>query len=379
MVRHILRMFMLGAVAATACAQTPAVTTPALKDAFKDAFYIGAAINRAQIDGEDARGIKIVTEQFNSISPENVLKWESVHPKPDQYDFAAADKYVEFGEKNHMFIIGHTLVWHNQTPKWVFENEQGKPLTRTALLKRLREHIQTVVGRYKGRIQGWDVVNEALNEDGTMRQSPWMKIIGPDYIEKAFEFAHKADPKAELYYNDFSLENEPKRNGAIALIKRLKAKKVPIKAIGLQGHDNLDWPTIEQQDATISAFENLGVKVSITELDITLLPSPNREHTAEVTATAEANAQLNPYADGLPEAVQQKLAERYAALFGVFYKHRDAIERVTLWGVTDADSWRNNWPVRGRTDYPLLFDRNGVAKPALEAVIHVARAESAGK
>jgi endo-1,4-beta-xylanase len=348
-----------------------------LKNAYKGTFFIGSAISRAQIYEEDARGVEIIKRQFDSITPENVLKWALVHPKPDAYDFGAADKYVEFGEKNNMFIIGHTLVWHNQTPKWVFEDEKGNPLTRKKLLKRMQDHIKTVVGRYKGRIKGWDVVNEALDEDGAMRQSPWMKIIGPDYIEKAFKFAHKADPQAELYYNDYSLENEPKRQGAIALIKKLKSEGIPVKAIGLQGHDNLDWPTVEQQDATITAFEQLGVKVNITELDITVLPSPTKQQTAEVTATAESKAELNPYSEGLPDKMQQQLAKRYADLFAVFVKHRDVIERVTFWGVTDGDSWRNGWPVRGRTDYPLLFDRSGAPKPAFEAVIQAARAETA--
>jgi endo-1,4-beta-xylanase len=353
------------------CAQSPQRT--ALKDVYKDAFYIGAAINRAQIFGEDSRGVKIVKEHFNSITPENVLKWESVHPKPDAYDFAAPDKFVEFGRQNGLVTIGHTLVWHNQTPKWVFEDDKGNPVSRQALINRMGDHIHKVVGRYKGQIKAWDVVNEALDEDGTLRQSPWMKIIGEDYIEMAFRYAHEADPKAELYYNDYSLENAPKRKGAVELIRKLKAKGVPVHGVGLQGHDNLDWPTAEQQDETISAFERLGVKVSITELDITVLPSPTKQPTAEITATAESSAELNPYSGGLPDHVQQKLTERYAELFKVFFKHRESIDRITFWGVTDADSWKNDWPAKGRTDYPLLFDRNGVPKPALEAVISVAK------
>jgi endo-1,4-beta-xylanase len=348
-----------------------------LKEAFKGAFRVGAAINRAQIYQEDTRGVNIIKAQFNSITPENVLKWESVHPKPRVYDFAAADKFVEFGESNQMFIIGHTLVWHNQTPKWVFEDSKGHPLDRKALLKRMRDHIHKVVGRYKGRIKGWDVVNEAVNDDGTLRQSPWMMIIGADYVEKAFQYAHEADPKAELYYNDYSLENEPKRKGAIALIRKLQAKGIPVKAVGLQGHDNLEWPTAEQEEATITAFKQLGVKVSITELDITVLPSPTKQPTAEVTATAESKPNLDPYTGGLPDSVQEALAKRYAELFAVFLKHRDAVERVTFWGVTDADSWRNDWPARGRTDYPLLFGRNGSPKPAFEMVIRTTNPQTA--
>ena len=350
-----------------AAAQTP--TT--LKDAYRDSFYVGAAINAAQITGSDARGVAIVTAQFNSISPENVLKWGNIHPRPDTYSFELPDKYVEFGERNHMFIVGHNLIWHAQTPDWVFQDEKGNPLTREALLKRMHDHIFAVVGRYKGRIQSWDVVNEALNEDGTLRQSKWLKIIGEDYIAKAFQYAHEADPQAELNYNDYSLENEPKRNGAIALIKKLQAQGIAVAVVGIQGHDGLDWPSVEAEDATITAFAKLGVKVAITELDIEVLP-PVAPGSADVSLRVKADPKLNPYVNGLPDTVQKALAKRYADLFAVYLKHRAAMSRVTFWGVTDGDSWRNNWPVRGRTDYPLLFDRAGQPKPAFDAVIQQA-------
>ena len=205
-----------------------------LKGAYKGCLMVGAALNPSQFTGQDRAEDAIIKTQFNSISPENVLKWEVVHPRPGTYDFSMADKYVEFGEQNHMFIIGHNLVWHSQTPKWVFEDGHGNPVSRKVLLDRMHDHINKVVGRYKGRIAGWDVVNEALNEDGTPRQSSWMKIIGEDYIEKAFRFAHEADPQAQLYYNDYSVENEAKRKGALELIKKLKAKGVPITGVGLQ-------------------------------------------------------------------------------------------------------------------------------------------------
>ena len=346
---------------------------PSLKEAYKNDFKIGVALNSAQIFETDTVGDAIVKAQFNSISPENILKWEVVHPQPDTYDFKASDAYVAFGERNQMFTIGHNLVWHSQVPKWVFEHPDGTFLTRKELLKRMRDHIKTVVGRYKGRIRGWDVVNEALNEDGTLRQSLWYKIIGPGYLAEAFKAAHKADPRAELYYNDYSLENEPKRNGAIELVKKLKAAGVHITGIGTQEHDNLQWPTTDQVDATITAFAGLGIKVMVTELDIDVLPPAVRNGSADVGATVAAQPQLNPYADGLPDTVQQALADRYASLFGVFLKHRDVITRITFWNVTDGNSWKNNWPVRGRKNYPLLFDREGKPKPAFDAVIKVAQ------
>ena len=347
-----------------------------LKYAYQDDFLIGVALNSAQIFETDTRGDAIVKAQFNSISPENILKWEVVHPQADTYDFKASDAYVAFGEKNQMFTIGHNLIWHSQVPKWVFEHEDGTYLSRKELLKRMREHIKTVVGRYKGRIKGWDVVNEALNEDGTLRQSLWYKIIGPDYLREAFKAAHKADPRAELYYNDYSLENEAKRNGAVALIQKLKAAGVHITGIGTQEHDNLQWPTTDQVDATITALAALGIKVMVTELDIDVLPPAAQSGTADVSQTAALGPELNPYADGLPGSVQQALADRYASLFGVFLKHRDVITRVTFWNVTDGDSWKNDWPVRGRKNYPLLFDREGKPKPAFDAVIRMAQQQA---
>lgn len=351
-----------------ATASVHAQTT--LKDAFKDDFRIGVAINQTQFDNEDQRGDPIIETQFNAISPENILKWESVHPEPGKYDFAEPDRYVEFGGANHMTIVGHTLVWHNQTPQWVFQDENGKPVTREVLLERMRDHIQTVVGRYKGRIKIWDVVNEALLDNGKLRKSPWEKIIGDDYIEKAFQYAHEADPDAILRYNDYSLENEPKRSGAIALIKKLQAEGIPVAAIGLQDHVKMDWPTVEQEDATISAFAALGLKVMITELDVDVLGG---KQTAEITEMAN-QAGSNLYANGLPPVVQQELAKRYADLFRVFVKHHNDITLVTFWGVTDADSWLN---MRGRINHPLLFDRAGKPKPAFDAVIQVARPAAA--
>jgi endo-1,4-beta-xylanase len=354
------------AFAATAQAPT------SLKEAYRGDFAIGAAINTAQITGQDRRGDAIVEAQFNSISPENALKWENVHPAPGVYAFDLPDQYVAFGEKHHMFIVGHCLVWHNQVPAWVFRDDKGNFVDRETLLKRMHDHIFTVVGRYKGRIQSWDVVNEALNDDGTLRQSPWLKIIGEDYIAKAFQYAHEADPQAQLTYNDYSLENGAKRNGVIALIAKLKAQGITVTSVGLQGHDGLTWPSVEDEDTTLSAFAKLGVKVAITELDIDVLPPATRQQSAEVSLKVQQDPKLNPYADGLPQSVQQQLAERYAGLFGVYLKHRDVVTRVTLWGVTDGDSWRNDWPVKGRTSHPLLFDRSGQPKPAFQAVTRVA-------
>ena len=351
---------------------TNSIGQSTLKEAFGKYFLVGASINRAQFFELDKRGAEIVAAQFNTISPENILKWASVHPQPGRYDFEGPDQYVTFGEKYKMVVIGHTLIWHKQTPTWVFKDDKGNQVSRDVLLQRMRDHIHTVVGRYKGRIKGWDVVNEALNEDGTLRQSSWLKIVGEDYIAKAFQYAHEADPTAELYCNDYSLENEAKRKGAIRLIKKLQAEKIPIMAVGLQGHDRLDWPSAEQEDAAITDFEKLGIKVNITELDVDVLPPVSQYKGADVTVNDRLQSKLNPYVNGLPDAVQEALTRRYTDLFRVFLKHSRSIDRITFWCVTDGDSWLNNWPARGRTNYPLLFDRNGKPKPAFQAVIDTA-------
>ncbi|HEX6465184.1 MAG TPA: endo-1,4-beta-xylanase [Vicinamibacterales bacterium] len=332
----------------------------ALKDLMPTGMVIGVAINQRQFDGVDTAAVDLITKQFNQISPENVLKFQSTQPAADRYTFDAADHYVQFGLDRHMQVVGHNLVWHSQTGAWVFQGPDGKPADRDTLLSRMRDHIQTVVGRYRGKIHGWDVVNEAVAEDGSMRRSPWEIGIGDDYVAKAFEFAHEADPDAELYYNDFDLEKPAKRAGAIKLVKDLEARKLRIDGIGNQAHWRLETPTITEIDEALGDLHATGLNVMYTELDINLLPNTPRDADPSVA---------NPYANGLPDEMQQKLAHRYAEVFGVFMKHRDAVTRVTFWGLSDADSWLN----RGRVNYPLLWDRQRRPKPAFDAVVDVLR------
>ena len=348
---------------------------PALKEVFNKDFLVGAALNPWQVSGTSHTEARIVEIHFNTITAENCMKWGVIHPRLGHYTFEPADRFVEFGQKHKMTVIGHTLVWHSQTPRWVFQDQEGGTLTREALLERMREHIFTVAGRYKGKIKGWDVVNEALNEDGTLRQSPWLRIIGEDYLVKAFQFAHEADPEAELYYNDYSLEGRRKREGALKLLKTLQAAGVKLTGVGLQGHYGLEQPTARDIDETIEAFAGLGLQVMITELDVNVLPTPGGGG-ADVSMRFSADPKLNPYPDGLPQEVEQRLARRYAELFEVFLKHRQVVSRVTFWGVSDRSSWLNHYPVRGRTNYPLLFDRNGQPKPAFKAVVDLRRTTS---
>ena len=358
---------------ALACLAASAAAEPSLKEAYKGDFVVGAAMNARQITGRDALGDAIIAAQFNATSPENDLKWERIHPSPDGYNFTIADQYVAFGAQHHMYTVGHTLIWHAQTPRWVFQGKDGQPVSKEELLARVRDHIFTVVGRYKGKIKAWDVINEVVGDDGKMRQSPWYNIAGEELYVKAFQWAHEADPDAELTYNDYNIENPQKRAEALALVKRLKAAGAPITTVGIQGHYTLETPDLTLLDEAISEFGKLGVKVAITELDVDVLPRPSiMGATADVFFKLAADPKMNPYVNGLPDEVQKALADRYARVFAICLKHKDVVERVTLWGVTDGDSWHNGWPIPGRTAYSLLFDRAGKPKPAYDAVIQAA-------
>jgi len=351
--------------------------SPALKDLFGDSFLIGGALNNAQIAGEDPTAIEILKRHFNAISPENALKWDAIHPGPAHFDFTLADRYVALGQSLGAFIVGHVLLWHQQTPAWVFEGEAGEALDRDTLLARMRLHVQAVVGRYKGRIHGWDVVNEALEDDGTWRQSPWYVTLGEEYVAHAFEFACEADPDAQLYYNDYNLWKPAKRDAAARLVTSLRSRGVRVDGMGEQGHWLLDDPPAGVIEAMIARFGNLGLKTVITELDVDPLPRPEWLDGADVSKHVEFKSALDPYVGGLPDALQNRLAERYADVFRVFMKHRGTVGRVTFWGVTDADTWLNDWPVHGRTNHPLLWDRDGQPKPSFAAVVETARRASA--
>jgi endo-1,4-beta-xylanase len=365
---------LVGAAALAATVSGAAGEKPALKSLTPPGFRIGVALNRAQSDGKDEAALAIVARQFNQISPENVLKWEAVHPEVGRYDFAPADRYVELGRKLGMFVVGHVLVWHQQTPAWVFAGENGKKLDRGTALARLREHVATVVGRYRGRIGGWDVVNEALEEDGTLRRTPWLEAIGEDYVEQAFALAHAADPQAELYYNDYNLWKPAKRDAAIRLVRGLQAKGLRVDGIGEQAHWGIDDPPLAAIDAELGAMRAAGLVPLITELDMDVLPRDPDMWGADLSKKAKIRATTNVYPDGLPPAMQDRLAHRYADVFRLFLKHH--VGRVTFWGVTDATTWLDDFPIPGRVNYPLLWDRDGREKPAFAAVVEVLRAHS---
>jgi endo-1,4-beta-xylanase len=340
-----------------------------LKDAFKGKFYIGTALNGFQITGKDTASCRVIRDQFSAIVPENCMKSGQIQPKEGVFDFSLADQFVDFGEKNNMFITGHCLIWHSQAPPWFFTDSEGKDVSREVLIERMKKHIYTLVGHYKGRIKGWDVVNEAINDDGSYRNSKFYQIIGQDFIQLAFQFAHEADPDAELYYNDYSEAIPSKRDGIVAMVKKLKEQGIRIDALGMQTHVGLDNPDLKEYENTIEAYAALGVKVMVTEMDISVLPNPDWKAGAEISKSFEYQKKLNPYVEGLPDSVNIAFGQRYLEFFKLFLKHRDVFSRVTFWGLNDGSSWKNNFPVKGRTDYPLLFDRKNLAKPVVQEII----------
>ncbi len=349
-------------------------TIPRLKEEFDPYFLMGGVLNERHVMQPDYKVLDLVKEQFSVLTAENKMKWESIHPLPGEFDFEASDKFVEFAEENNMKIIGHTLIWHSQTPDWVFEDEQGKLLNRDQLIERMRNHILSVVGRYKGRIHGWDVVNEAILDNGRWRESKWRQIIGEDYIQLAFQFAAEADPDAELYYNDYSLFHIEKRKATIRLINNLADKGIKISGIGMQGHYHLDEPGLQAIEETIVELSSTGADIMITELDISVLPWPSEEQFgADVSTNFEYNETLNPFGYQLPDSIQNQLAKRYADIFNIFVRNSNVISRVSFWGVHDGDSWLNSWPVNNRENHPLLFDRNLLPKKAFHAVIETTK------
>ncbi len=371
------------AAAVLSAGAVPAIAAPppdTLKQAYADAFLLGTAVNDAIVDGRDARAQALAVRHFNALTPENVMKAEVLHPSPGQWDFSAADAFVRFGKAHDMFLIGHTLVWHNQTPAWFFEGEDGKPADTATMRERMRRYIETVAGRYAGQVQAWDVVNEVMGEDGQYRDTVWTRAYDGDgdaLVRDAFRFASEYAPDTELYYNDFNAWRPEKRDGIVRMVKMLQQHGIRIDGIGIQGHWGLNYPSTAHIEAAIDAYAALGVKVMITELDVDVLPLTKEGQIVGQGMThpqfqlSEFEAFLDPYRDGLPDAVQQQLAERYAELFRIFHGRRDRLHRVSVWGVEDGMSWKNGYPIPNRTNYTLLFDRQGQPKPALDAVLAV--------
>ena len=346
-----------------------AVQTPTLQESMGKYFLVGAAVNTDLVDGKTPGTEAMTIKQFNQVVAENCMKGEVNHPEVNRFDFREGDKLADWAQRNGKTLIGHCLVWHSQPPKWMFTDAEGKQVSRETLIGRMYNHIMTVVTHYKGKVKGWDVVNEAIEDDGSYRKSPYYNIIGPEYIELAFQFAHEADPNVELYINDYSMAKPGKREAYCKLLRNLKAKGLRIDAIGMQSHNGYNYPDYAEYEKSIEAFAAEGVKVMMTELDMNMLPNPEGFGGADISQNFELQKKYNPYVNGLDKKAQKLFNQRYLDLFKIIERHKDAISRVTFWGTSDESSWLNGWPIKGRTNYPLLFDRNNEMKPVGKEIV----------
>jgi len=333
------------------------VNTKGLKDYYHDFFPIGVAVNARSMQGEEAQ---LLLQEFNSVTPENAMKMEVIHPKEKIYHWKLADSIVAFAQKYHLQVRGHTLLWHQQAPNWIFVDDQGNPVNKETLLNRLKEHIYTVVGRYKGKIYAWDVVNEAVDDNpkNFLRSSKWIQIGGEEIIAKAFEYAHEADPEALLFYNDYNSERPEKRERIYRLLKQLKDAGVPIHGVGLQAHWSIFEPSAEELIQAIEQYASLGLQLHFTELDMSVYPwekDSRRKRPGEDDALT-------------PEKEQQQI-DQYAKVFSIFRKYKSHITSVTFWNLSDRYSWLDYYPIRGRKNYPLLFDQQLERKKAYWKVV----------
>lgn len=340
-----------------------AAAATGLKEAYKDDFLIGAALSVSIIKQQDPKLVALINKDFNSITPENCQKWGEIRNEDGSWKWQDSDAIVDFAGKNKLHMVGHTLGWHSQIPESVFKNKDGSYISKDALAKKQQEHITTLVDRYKGKIHAWDVVNEAVGDDNKMRDSHWYKIMGDDFLVNAFNLAHETDPKAHLMYNDYNNERKDKRQATVDMIKRLQKRSVPIHGLGMQAHIGLGTNMQDFEDS-ILAYSALGLKVHLTELDIDVLPSVWNLPVAEISTRFEYKPERDPYIKGLPKEIDEQLAQAYESLFKILIKHKEKIERVTFWGVSDDASWLNGFPIPGRTNYPLLFDRKQEPKSA---------------
>ncbi len=353
----------------------------ALKNTFADSFKMGVAVNQDIVTGKNAVAQSIIAKQFNTVTLENAMKAEVIYPQQGKVDFSGADAFIDFAKQNNMFTVAHTLVWHNQTPDWFFTNSKNEPNTPAEQLEQMRKHIELVAGRYKNKVDAWDVVNEVIADDGSYRPTVWVNRVGDGdtMVKAAFKYAQQYSPNTELYYNDFNAWRPEKRDGIIRMIKMLQKEGIRIDGIGIQAHWGLNFPKMQYIEQAIDAYAALGIKVMITELDIDVLPLTKE---GQITGTdmmkpqfqlEEFETYLDPYKNGLPSDVEVQLNARYKALFELFYAKRDKIDRVTFWGLHDGMSWKNDYPIPNRTNYPLLWDRNLNPKPVIKTIADVVK------
>lgn len=359
-----------------------------LAEAYRDYWYTGVSVNQwqvkadltganehdvtGQVSNDQTAEWPVIVNNFNWVVAENCMKCEVIHPKEGVYDFTLADKFVDKAKAAGLKVQGHCLIWHSQCAPWFHFDEDGKLVSPEVLKKRMREHIYTIVNHFKGRVDAWDVVNEAFEDDGSPRKSLFYQILGTDYIPLAFQYAHEADPNALLFYNDYSMNKATKVTGVANFFRPLIRQGLPVTAIGMQGHMILEdgaEQIISQYDNSISTIAATGVPTFFSELDISVLPNPYGFSGANVSDRFAYRPEMDPYIEGLPKEMETAVDNFWVDFYKMLIRHRQDILRVNFWCLNDANSWRNDFPIRGRHDYATLFDRNSQPKPVIQKLI----------
>lgn len=378
----------LATATATLSAATALAQTATLKDAYRDYWYTGVSVNQWQVKADAKSAIDntftsnaaadqtadwdVIARNFNYVVAENCMKCEVVHPQEGVYDFTLADQFVDKAKAAGLKVLGHCLIWHSQCAPWFHYDEQGKLVSPEVLKKRMREHIFTVMNHFKGRVDAWDVVNEAFEDDGTPRQSLFYQILGTDYIPLAFQYAHEADPSVELYYNDFSMNKAAKVKGVTDFFRPLVRQGLPITAIGMQGHMILEGNNyVEEYEHSINTITSLGLKTFFSEVDLSVLPNPFGFSGANVSDRFAYRPEMDPMTKGMSKEKEQEVEQFWTDFYQMLLRHRNDILRVNFWCLNDGCSWRNDFPIKGRTDYATLFDRHNQAKPFVEKLIRL--------
>ncbi|MBQ6204513.1 MAG: endo-1,4-beta-xylanase [Prevotella sp.] len=382
-----------------AVGMTASVQAQSLAEAYRDYWYTGVSVNQWQVEadlsgqnkhdvtgfisGDQTKDWDIIARNFNFVVAENCMKCEVVHPQEGVYDFTLADQFVNKAKAAGMRVLGHALIWHSQCAPWFHFDKDGKPVSREVLKKRMREHIYTIVSHFKGRVDAWDVVNEGFEDDGTPRKSLFWQILGTDYIPLAFQYAHEADPNAELYYNDFSMNKPTKVEGVCRFFRPLIEQGLPVTAIGMQGHmileDNVDNSVIKQYDHSINTIAALGVPTFFSELDLSVLPNPYGFSGANINDRFSYSPEKDPFKNGLTKEKEAEINQFWVDFYKMLISHKDNIIRVNFWCLNDANSWRNDFPIKGRTDYATLFDRQNQPKGMVQEIINLVQPQQTTK
>jgi len=363
------------------CAVALPLHAQSLAEAYRDYWYTGVSVNQWEVEGNQESHWDVITKNFNWVVAENCMKCEVIHPQEGVYDFPLADKFVDKAKAAGLKVQGHCLIWHSQCAPWFHFDKDGKLVSREELKKRMREHIYTIVSHFKGRIDAWDVCNECFEDDGSPRKSLFWQILGTDYIPLAFQYAHEADPNVQLFYNDYSMNKPTKVEGVANFFRPLIEQGLPVTAIGMQGHMILEdaKELLPQYDHSIKTIAALGVPTFFSELDLSVLPNPYGFSGANVSDRFTYTPEKDPFKDGLTKEKEAEINQYWVDFYKMLIPHKDNILRVNFWCLNDANSWRNDFPIQGRSDYATLYDRQNQPKGMIQEIINLVKPQQTTK